>query len=109
MEKEPARTEIGILREGRVHKEQFGREPTRVRTEFASADTILVFLENSLTPAERTLVGLGEHERLRNSRIFLQYANVAEFCAPVERISGRTASFSLHPEGSAAVSRALRG
>lgn len=129
MEKDTADSEIGVLLQisnemGRVYKEQFGRGPTRVRTEFASADTILVILENSLTAAERALAALGEHERLRNNRIFLQYASVAEFCAPVERITGRTVrafvsgidtvadvsieTFSLHPEGSAAVSRASR-
>lgn len=110
---------------GRVYKEHFGRGPTRVRTEFATADVILVVLENSFTPAERALVAMGEHERLRDNRTFLQYATVAEFCTPVERITGRTVrafisgvdtvedvsteTFVLHPEGSSAPSRMVRG
>lgn len=110
---------------GRVYKEHFGRGPTRVRTEFATADVILVVLENSFTTAERALVAMGEHERLRDNRTFLQYATVAEFCTPVERITGRTVrafisgvdtvedvsieTFVLHPEGSSAPSRMVRG
>ena len=46
-------------------------------------------LENTLTPAERNLVRMGEHERLRETRMFFQYASVREFCEPVERITGR--------------------
>jgi hypothetical protein len=68
---------------------------------------------------------MGEHERLRDNRTFLQYATVAEFCTPVERITGRTVrafisgvdtvedvsieTFVLHPEGSSAPSRMVRG
>jgi len=110
---------------GRVYKEHFGRGPTRVRTEFATADVILAVLENSFTTAERALVAMGEHERLRDNRTFLQYATVAEFCTPVERITGRTVrafisgvdtvedvsieTFVLHPKGSSAPSRMVRG
>jgi uncharacterized protein YbcI len=47
-------------------------------------------LEDTLTPAERNLVELGEHQRLRDTRTFFQYASVREFCEPVERITGRT-------------------
>jgi uncharacterized protein YbcI len=49
----------------RPYKELFGRGPTKARTDFASPDTILCTLEHSLTPAERALVELGEHQRLR--------------------------------------------
>jgi len=47
-------------------------------------------LESTLTPAERNLVKMGEHERLRETRMFFQYASVREFCEPVERLTGRT-------------------
>jgi hypothetical protein len=33
---------------------------------------------------------MGEHQRLRDTRMFFQYASVREFCEPVERITGRT-------------------
>ncbi len=47
------------------------------------------FLEDTLTPAERNLVKMGEHQRLRDKRMFFQYATVREFCEPVEQITGR--------------------
>jgi uncharacterized protein YbcI len=73
----------------RLYKEQFGRGPTRVRTHWAGKDALVVFLEDTLTPAERNLVKMGEHQRLRDTRMFFQYATVREFCEPVERITGR--------------------
>jgi len=73
----------------RLFKDQFGRGPTTVRASWAGVDVITVVLENTLTPAERNLVKLGEHERLRETRMFFQYASVKEFCEPVERLTGR--------------------
>ena len=72
----------------RLFKEQFGRGPTSARTTWAG-EVVTVVLENTLTPAERNLVRMGEHERLRETRMFFQYASVREFCEPVERITGR--------------------
>jgi hypothetical protein len=51
---------------------------------------LTVVLEDTLTPAERNPVRLGEHQRLRDMRMFFQYASVREFCEPVEHITGRT-------------------
>jgi uncharacterized protein YbcI len=99
-----------------IYKSQFGRGPTRTRTEWAGADTITVVLEGTLTPAERHLVELGEDERVRELRMVFQYASVREFCEPVERITGRKVrgfisgidaeidgmsleTFVLHPKG----------
>jgi uncharacterized protein YbcI len=99
-----------------LYKSLFGRGPTKARTAWAGPDTIAVTLEETLTPAERNLVRLGEHQRLRESRIFFQYATVREFCEPVERLTGRKVRgfisgidtsvdgmalelFTLHPEG----------
>jgi hypothetical protein len=59
---------------------------------------------------------MGEHQRLRDTRLFFQYATIDGFCEPVERISGRKVRsfisgvdthvdglsiemFILHPEG----------
>src|SRR5881227_3054437 len=72
----------------RLYKEQFGRGPTRARTTWAGPDTLVCLLEDTLTPAERNLVKLGEHQRLRDLRIFFQYAALREFCEPVERLTG---------------------
>ena len=88
----------------RLFKEQFGRGPTKARTCWAAPDVLTVVLEDTLTPAERTLVGLGEHQRLRDTRTFFQYASVREFCEPVEQITGRTirsfhSSIDTHADG----------
>jgi uncharacterized protein YbcI len=73
----------------RIYKEQFGRGPTKARTYYAGPDTILVTLESSLTPAERRLVEMGENQRLRDTRMFFQYATTQEFIDSVEQITGR--------------------
>ncbi|HET6870160.1 MAG TPA: Na-translocating system protein MpsC family protein [Solirubrobacteraceae bacterium] len=57
-----------------LYKEAFGRGPTKVRTTFAGPDTVVVVLEDGFTVAERTLLGLGEVEALRNSRLVVQEA-----------------------------------
>jgi uncharacterized protein YbcI len=106
----------------RLYKEQFGRGPTKARTHWCGPDLITVVLENTLTPAERNLVKLGEHQRLRDLRLFFQYATVREFCESIEQITGRKVraffsaidtevegmsieSFVLYPEGEDGPSR----
>jgi uncharacterized protein YbcI len=106
-----------------LYKEQFGRGPTRARTHWTGPDALTCVLDDTLTPAERNLVKLGEHQRLRDTRIFFQYASVREFCEPVERITGRTVrafisgidteaeglaieTFVFYPEGEEGPSRA---
>jgi uncharacterized protein YbcI len=99
----------------RLYKDQFGRGPTKTRTQWAGPDVVVVTLEETFTPAERRLRELGEHGRLRDLRLLFQYADVAAFCDPVERITGRrvrsfisgidteadlaTEMFVLHPAG----------
>lgn len=73
-----------------LYKDQFGRGPTVVRTHWCGPDAMTCILEDTLTPAERNLVRMGEHQRLRDTRMFFQYASVREFCEPVERYTGRT-------------------
>ena len=70
-------------------KEAFGRGPTKARAQFAGADTLVVILEASLTVAERNLVAMGEHQRLREARLFFQYALEDQFRAIVEEALGR--------------------
>jgi uncharacterized protein YbcI len=110
----------------RLYKEQFGRGPTKARTNWAGPDVLVTVLEDTLTPAERNLVRLEEHQRLRDLRTFFQYASVPEFCEPVERLTGRKVRafhssidtkadgmaieiFVLHPEGYDGPSRAESG
>jgi uncharacterized protein YbcI len=73
----------------RLYKDQFGRGPMKARSYWAGPDAIASFLEDTLTPAERNLARMGQHQRLRDTRLFFQYATIAEFCGPVERITGR--------------------
>jgi uncharacterized protein YbcI len=73
----------------RIYKEQFGRGPTKTRTQWAGPDIIVVTLEQTLTPAERKLIELGEHARLRDLRLLFQHAEVTTFCDPIERLTGR--------------------
>jgi uncharacterized protein YbcI len=121
------RTSIAMaISDEMVHlfKTQFGRGPTRARTYWCGDDVVTCVLEDTLSPAERNLVQMGQHERLRETRMFFQYATVGEFCEPVERLTGRTVrafisgidtevqglsveSFILHPAGSEAPSRVL--
>jgi uncharacterized protein YbcI len=73
----------------RLYKEQFGRGPTKARTEFAGPDIVVCTLEDSLTPAERRLAEMEEHQRLRDTRLYFQYATKGEFTGTVERILNR--------------------
>jgi uncharacterized protein YbcI len=73
----------------RLYKEQFGRGPTKARTEFAGPDIVLATLEDSFTPAERRLAQMGQVDRVRDMRTYFQHATEGEFCDAVERILGR--------------------
>jgi uncharacterized protein YbcI len=102
----------------KLHKEQFGRGPTNARSYFAGPDTLICTLEDALLPAERRMVEMGEHQRVRESRMFLQVATEAEFTGVVERLVHRKVRafasatdpapgvvfeiFSFHPDGAPA-------
>lgn len=108
----------------RIYKDQFGRGPTKTRTQWAGPDVLVVTLEQTFTPAEHKLRELGEHARLRELRLLFQYAEAVTFCEPVERLTGRTVRafisgidteadlasemFVLHPAGYDGPSRAPR-
>jgi uncharacterized protein YbcI len=99
-----------------IYKERFGRGPRSARTYCAGPDVLTVVLEETLTPAERSLVQMEEHQRLRDTRLFFQYASVPEIIGTIEEISGRSVrafisgvdthvdglaveTFVLHPDG----------
>ena len=99
-----------------LYKDQFGRGPTKARTHWVGPDVVLVTLEDTLTAAEHNLVKGDQHQRLRDLRLYFQYANVPEFCEPIERVTGRKVrafisgidtdadglsveAFVLHPKG----------
>jgi uncharacterized protein YbcI len=73
----------------RLYKDQFGRGPTRARTEFAGPDIVISTLEDSFTPAERKMAAMGENQRVREMRTFFQHASAEDFRAVVERLLKR--------------------
>jgi uncharacterized protein YbcI len=72
-----------------LYKQQFGRGPTKARTNFAGPDVVICTLEDSLTPAERKLADMGEHQRLRDTRLYFQHATEDDFRSIIERILRR--------------------
>jgi len=70
----------------RLHKDQFGRGPTRARAEFSGPDALVCVLEDVLLPAELKMVELGDQERVREARVAFQAATAADFIAAVEQI-----------------------
>jgi uncharacterized protein YbcI len=73
----------------RLYKTQFGRGPTRARSDFAGPDLVVCTLEDTLTPAEKRMAELGEHQRLRDLRLYFQHVSEEQFCEIIERILGR--------------------
>jgi len=73
----------------RLYKEQLGRGPTKARTNYAGPDTLVVTLENTMVPAERTLVELGEGRRMADSRLIAMEGAESEFRDAVAQITGR--------------------
>lgn len=52
----------------RLYNDQFDRGPTKARTRYADADTIISTLENTLTPTPKKLCDLGQRERAEETR-----------------------------------------
>jgi uncharacterized protein YbcI len=72
-----------------LYKEQFGRGPTHARSHFSGPDAIVCLLEETLTPVERTLVRIGEQQRLLDIRMLFQHTAESAFRGAVEEITGR--------------------
>jgi uncharacterized protein YbcI len=70
----------------RLHKEQFGRGPTNARSHFAGPDSLLCVLDDALLPAEHHMVAMGEQQRVREARMFMQVATADQFISAVEAI-----------------------
>jgi uncharacterized protein YbcI len=69
-----------------LHKEQFGRGPTKARTFFAGPDAMITVLEDALLPAEKAMVAMGESLRVQEARAFMQHATKDRFVQSVEQI-----------------------
>jgi uncharacterized protein YbcI len=72
-----------------LHKEQFGRGPTRARTNFAGDNTLVCVLEDAMLPAERAMAAMGEQQRVRESRDAFQAATRDRFVEAVEQLVSR--------------------
>lgn len=72
-----------------LHKEQFGRGPTRARAYYAGPDALVCVLDDVLLPAELKMVVLGDAGRVRESRTAFQAATADEFVSVVEQIVSR--------------------
>ena len=72
----------------RIHKEHWGKGPTKARTIYAE-DIVLTRLDEIFTQAEITLVQAGREEEVRNMRIAFQRELEHEFVGAVERLTGR--------------------
>jgi uncharacterized protein YbcI len=73
----------------RLYKSQFGRGPTKARSDFAGPDLLVCTLEDSLTPAEKRMAEMGDHQRLRDLRLYFQHATEDQFCQIIERVLER--------------------
>ena len=63
--------------------------PGRSRSESAGGEGLLSVLVDALLPAELTMVKMGDQQRVRESRMYLQVATADEFITTVEDIVGR--------------------
>jgi uncharacterized protein YbcI len=72
----------------RIHKEYFGKGPTRARA-YYSGDVITCVLRDVYTRAEQTLLENGRAATVLNQRYELQEAVRDEFVGEIERITGR--------------------
>src|SRR2546423_15341061 len=71
-----------------MHREYYGRGATTVRT-VIGRNYVVSFLEDILTPMERTLVEAGEVEPVRQARLAFQKALRSRFIDTVENATGR--------------------
>jgi len=56
---------------------------------FAGPDIVVSILEDTFTRAERSLVAMGESQRLRDARIFFQHSSEDAFRSIIERLLDR--------------------
>ncbi|MDX6573754.1 MAG: hypothetical protein QOC86_2910 [Gaiellales bacterium] len=73
-----------------IYKEQFGSGPRSAHSHYAGSDSIVCFLEGSLTPVERSLAVIGEDQQLRDIRGLFQHAAEDSFRSAIEAITGRS-------------------
>jgi uncharacterized protein YbcI len=77
-----------------LHARLYGRGPTKSRS-YLHSDYAFCLLEEIFTTAERTLIGAGSGEHVRDTRKKFQDAVQPEFVEIVERVTGRKVAVFL--------------
>ena len=72
----------------RLHSEYYGRGPTKAKV-YADGDLVAVVLEETFTPAEKTLIGRGESAGIQDIRRRFQRVMADQFRSIVEQATGR--------------------
>ena len=72
----------------RLHREYYGRGPTKARAHMAG-EVLVVLLEETFTPAEKTLIERGEADGIQDIRRRFQRAMRDQFVSIVEEATGR--------------------
>ena len=72
----------------RIQSTYYGKGPLRAKT-YMSENLVVCVLEETFTPAERTLIERGERESIQSIRRRFQEAVRDEFIAVVEQVTGR--------------------
>ena len=72
----------------RLHSEYYGRGPTKAKV-YIDGDLIAVVLEETFTPAEKTLIGRGEADGIQDIRRRFQRVMADQFTSVVEQATGR--------------------
>src|SRR5918998_4913268 len=72
----------------RLHSEYYGRGPTKAKV-YVDGDLIAVVLEETFTPAEKTLIGRGEADGIQDIRRRFQRVMADQFRSVVEQATGR--------------------
>ena len=71
-----------------LHSEYYGRGPSKAKT-YIQDDLVVVVLEETFTPAERTLIERGEGDGIHDIRRRFQQVMQDQFKAIVEEAMGR--------------------
>ena len=72
----------------RLHSEYYGRGPNKAKV-YADGDLTAVVLEETFTPAEKTLIARGESDGIQDIRRRFQRAMADQFRSVVEQATGR--------------------
>jgi uncharacterized protein YbcI len=72
----------------RLHSAYYGRGPTKAKV-YSDGDLLAVVLEETFTPAERTLIERGESDGIQDIRRRFQRVMAEQFRSVVEQATGR--------------------